>query len=184
MIQVRKATPDDALGITIVNVYTWKTAYAGLIPEELIDGRIRSLREKAENIRTSIAGDGRLMVAEADHAIVGMCMYGKSRNAQYADAGEIYALYVLQGFAGMGIGRALFAGAARELRTDGCVSMILNCLLGNPSLDFYRHMGGEIVGRREDSFNGKILTEQILRFPSLDAIAEAQASCAPGRAAR
>lgn len=35
MIEIRKAIPEDALGITIVNVYTWKTTYTGLIPNEL-----------------------------------------------------------------------------------------------------------------------------------------------------
>ena len=36
-MQIRKALPIDALGITIVNVYTWKTQYTGLLPDELID---------------------------------------------------------------------------------------------------------------------------------------------------
>ena len=41
MFSIEKAKECDALGIAIVNVYTWKTQYSGLIDEKIIDKRIK-----------------------------------------------------------------------------------------------------------------------------------------------
>ncbi|MDU5106154.1 MULTISPECIES: hypothetical protein [unclassified Clostridium] len=54
MITIRKATPEDALGISIVNVYTWKTTYSGLIPEDFINSRIEKVTEIAERNKREI----------------------------------------------------------------------------------------------------------------------------------
>ena len=48
---IRKATLADALGIAIVSVYTWKTAYSGLLPEEMLDKRLADLPKMAENMK-------------------------------------------------------------------------------------------------------------------------------------
>ena len=53
-MQIRKALPIDALGITIVNVYTWKTQYTGLLPDELIDLRIREIKKNSDSIKKRI----------------------------------------------------------------------------------------------------------------------------------
>lgn len=48
MVNIRKAQREDALGITIVQVYTWKTTYEGVMPDEMINIRIEELRERAD----------------------------------------------------------------------------------------------------------------------------------------
>ena len=50
--------------------------------------------------------------------------------------------------------------------------MILNCLKGNSSLQFYQHMGGTVIGEREDVFSGGILHEDIVFYKELDKIIE------------
>lgn len=164
MVTVRKASPTDATGITIVNVYGWKTAYAGLVPDALIDGRIRKLRERAAITRQTIAMDDNFFIAEEDGAVVGFCMYGPARGEAYAGAGEIYALYVLDGYHGEGLGRRLFEAGAKALAGMGFDRMIVNCLKGNPALGFYRRMGGVVLGERTDEVGGVMMTETVLEF--------------------
>lgn len=170
MHQIRQAVPDDALGITIVNVYTWKTTYTGLMPDDVIDSRIIELKERTKKCRTDIEQNENCIVAVIDHAVVGFCMYGKSRNDDFKDSGEIFALYALKGIQGTGFGKKLFLAAANELFTRGYTSMIINCLQGNPSLGFYRHMGGKVVNKRKDEIKGKDIVEDIVYYQDLNLI--------------
>lgn len=164
MCHIRKATPKDALGISIVNTYTWKTAYSGLMPDILIDSRIDALKSKAEKCKSEIEHNNNFIVAVVDDTVIGFCLYGPSRNKDYNKEGEIYALYVLKGFQGEKVGKRLFIAGKNELVDNGYLSIIINCLKGNPSLGFYKHMGGKIVGERLDCINGQNLSEDILYF--------------------
>lgn len=167
MITIRKAVPEDAPGIAIVNAYTWKTAYAGLLPDEILDRRVAGVPKLAARWKTEIEKNASCLVAEEGRAIVGFCAYGKSRAGAYPSSGEIYAIYVLRGFQGAGAGRALFCAAKRELAVLGFRSMLLNCLKGNPSLGFYKHMGGEIAGERRDILMGAPIAEEIVLFQEI-----------------
>lgn len=147
---IRKATPADALGIAIVSVYTWKTAYSGLLPEEMLDKRLADLPKMAENMKQQIIDRDNYFVATVDDTVVGFTAFcSPCRNPDYADSGEIGALYCLKGYNGYGIGRALFEAAVKELVQRGHKTMIIDCLRGNPTLGFYEHLGGKVVAERE-----------------------------------
>ncbi|MBQ8599137.1 MAG: GNAT family N-acetyltransferase, partial [Oscillospiraceae bacterium] len=106
---IRKAVPADALAISIVSAYTWKTAYSGLLPDEMLDSRIAKLPQSAERMRQNIVDQDNFIVAVVDNVIVGFCTFNSpNRDPQYADSGEIGALYCLKGYNGYGIGKALF----------------------------------------------------------------------------
>ena len=147
---IRKATLADALGIAIVSVYTWKTAYSGLLPEEMLDKRLADLPKMAENMKQQIIDRDNYFVATVDDTVVGFTAFcSPCRNPDYADSGEIGALYCLKGYNGYGIGRALFEAAVKELVQSGHKTMIIDCLRGNPTLGFYEHLGGKVVAERE-----------------------------------
>lgn len=147
---IRKATLADALGIAIVSVYTWKTAYSGLLPEEMLDKRLADLPKMAENMKQQIIDRDNYFVATVDDTVVGFTAFcSPCRNPDYADSGEIGALYCLKGYNGYGIGRALFEAAVKELVQRGHKTMIIDCLRGNPTLGFYEHLGGRVVAERE-----------------------------------
>ena len=147
---IRKATLADALGIAIVSVYTWKTAYSGLLPEEMLDKRLADLPKMVENMKKQIIDRDNYFVATVDDTVVGFTAFcSPCRNPDYADSGEIGALYCLKGYNGYGIGRALFEAAVKELVQRGYKTMIIDCLRGNPTLGFYEHLGGRVVAERE-----------------------------------
>lgn len=147
---IRKAKPIDALGIAIVSAYTWKTAYSGLLPEEMLDKRLADLPKQAENMKQQIISNNNYIVATVDETVVGFTAFcSPCRNPDYSDSGEIGALYCLKGYNGCGIGRALFEAAVKELVHRGHKTMIIDCLRGNPTLGFYEHLGGKVVAERE-----------------------------------
>lgn len=164
MVKIQRAIPEDALGIAIVNVYTWKTTYTGLIPNDFIDSRIYRVREIADRNRRDIELENRFIVAKEDNTVIGFAWYGKSRNEAFIDSGEIYALYVLSGFQRKGIGRKIFDYCIEELKKDGYKSLIINCLEGNKSVEFYKHIGGKVVGKSSDEIQGVHLISDILLF--------------------
>ncbi len=161
---IRKAVPKDALSIAIVSVYTCKTAYSGLIPDEILDKRIKNLPQNAERMKDWIETNDNFLVATVKDTIVAFCTYLPSRNEDYSGCGEIEALYCLEGYQGYGIGKVLFKKATEALSAMGFDAMILNCLRGNPALGFYEHMGGSIIGEREDISGNVTLVEDILYY--------------------
>ena len=165
-ITIRKAVPEDATGIAIVRAYTWATAYRGIIPDEILQSRIDAVPSNAGRLKSLIeSGNFSYAVALHNNAVIGFVSYGKSRDGNYPADGETGALYVLKGFAGSGVGSALLDCAKRELAQQGFSHMIVNCLLGNPSLEFYKRMGGIITGQKTDEiFGSHTITENILRF--------------------
>ena len=114
MFKIEKANENDALQIAIVNVYTWKTQYTGLMPEELIDARIKNIEFSEEKIKERIKEDGNYIVVKKGNTVVGFVRYGKCDIKDYEEYGEIKALYLLEGFQGNGLGRELFVRRLSE----------------------------------------------------------------------
>lgn len=102
-----------------------------------------------------------ILLLKKDNTVIGFCRYGKS---DYGDYGEIHALYVLKGFNKKGIGRKLFEAAKEEINKMGFKHFRINCLKGNPTLDFYIHMGGKITGEFENEIVGHTIKEDVLFF--------------------
>ena len=164
MFKIEKANENDALQIAIVNVYTWKTQYTGLMPEELIDARIKNIEFSEEKIKERIKEDGNYIVVKKGNTVVGFVRYGKCDIKDYEEYGEIKALYLLEGFQGNGLGRELFQRAREELNNIGYKKMRINCLKGNPTLNFYIYMGGKHIGEFENNISGYNITEDIIIY--------------------
>jgi ribosomal protein S18 acetylase RimI-like enzyme len=164
MIKIEKAKVEDALGIAIVNVYTWKTQYNKIIDENVIDSRIKNVENSCNKIKERIAEDGNYLVAKIDNTVVGFCRYSCSEKEEYKGYGEINAIYVLEGFQGRKIGKKLFEEAKNELKKIGYNKFVIVCLKENPSIKFYKHMGGKIVKEFENDIHGCRVDECILLF--------------------
>lgn len=174
-IIIRKAQIKDARNIVEVKTYTWLTTYKGLMPEELLENRLNTIDERTEQTKDSIEKKilekrNNTFVAEVDGKVVGMLGYGKSRNENYSDSGEIYSIYVLKDYQGFGIGKKLFMTGIKTLIDQGYDSMILNVLEGNKTLHFYEKYGGKNVGSKTDNFAGVELTENVMFFDNLKKI--------------
>ena len=163
-IMIRKAVPEDALEIALVQGYTWLTAYAGLLPEAVLRERLRGIPRKAGQWAGELAGGKRGVVAVAERTVIGFAYYGPSLNEDFSGDGEVYALYLLQPFQGLGAGKKLFAACRTELGKQGYCRFIVNCLRENPAAGFYEKMGGVAVGTRQDALGDGVITEDIWRF--------------------
>ncbi len=147
--QVRAAGPDDAQGIAAVHVATWRDAYAGLLPDEVLAGL--EVGERAERWRSRLAEPGEgvfALVFEANGHLQGFVSGGPSRDE--FPGGEVYAIYVDPACQGRGAGRRLLAAATRLLADAGFTDASLWVLAGNrPARGFYESQGWHCDGTEQ-----------------------------------
>lgn len=169
-LQIRKGIKEDAKGVVEVNTYTWLTTYKGLMPDEVLDKRLKTMNERISKVEKSIIENDNLYVATDNNKVIGIMTYGVSRNKEYLKSGEIYSIYVLDEYQGYGIGKQLFMTGIKELLNEGYNSMIANVLKGNKTIHFYEKYDSNIVDKKTDIFGNIPLTEYIMYFADLNEI--------------
>jgi len=152
-IIVRRGRADDAASIARVHVDSWRSTYAGMLPEDMLlklssaDHEARWWRHVLGRFRR------RHYVYVAEHetdGVVGFISGGPARESGLDPEAEIYALYLLDEYQEKGIGRALFLRLATHLNHECGPSLVVWVLSENPSRYFYESMGGRRIGRRTE----------------------------------
>ena len=112
MTAVRPATPEDARAIAEIMVETWRAAYVGVMPQEVLDGL--DVEERARSWKHWIGVETtRQFVAERSGFGVGFASVGPCRHEE--ESGEVYAIYVRPAAWGTGSGWALMDAAVEWL---------------------------------------------------------------------
>lgn len=157
MIEIRKATPADAVAIAAIHVAVWRSAYASILPDTYLSRM--SVTRHASHYGAGIRSGAGVLVAtvsaedlppDSNSRVVGFATAGPSRGGGRTLAeGEVETLYVLDDWRDRGIGRSLIRAAGEHLRGIGCRSAFLWVLRDNPSRWFYQRMGGRVVMEME-----------------------------------
>ena len=87
-------------------------------------------------------------VLEVDGKVIGFVNVGSTDEKEYDNCGELHAIYIINGYKGNGFGKKLINIGIEELKKMGYNKMIIGCLEGNPSNEFYKHIGGEFIKKR------------------------------------
>ena len=167
---VRPAALDDAAEIARVHVETWRSAYRGLLPEDFL----ASLSEAHYTERwRRVIGDGmsRVFVVEETGGVAGFASGGRERAGETGFAGELYALYVLEGSQRRGHGRELVravAGALRELHLPDMIVWVLRD--NSAARAFYERLGGAYVRAQPITIGTTTLEEVSYGWRALDGI--------------
>lgn len=148
-VEIRKAGDDDVAAIAEIHVRSWRAAYRGILPDELLDGL--SASERARSWRALLAeGGGRWLTLVAEHDsgdLVGFCSVATPSRDD--DAGEktaeVGALYVDPDHWRQGAGGALLVSTLEELERLGWRDAILWALPENhAAIAFYGRFGFEL----------------------------------------
>ena len=161
-VRIRHAAPADAPGIAKVHIDSWRTTYAGIVPDEYLAILSYSARQKLwENVLTAYKPDNCIIVAVTlDGAIVGFAHAGPEREGDRGYDAELYAIYLLQEHQGGGVGRRLITAAAQGALNAGMTSMMLWVLEDNYNARrFYEVLGGAAVDRKSIQIGGVELVE-------------------------
>ena len=143
---IRKKEIKDCKSIAHVLTLAWNETYKGIVPDWFLDNLKNNEIKRAKMLKDEYdENNNNQYVLVVDNEIVGYVKYGISDDKQFSNCGEVIALYILKKYQGKGFGRKLVEKAINEIKNMGCDKMIIACLKGNPSNDFYRHLGGKYI---------------------------------------
>jgi len=112
LMDIRPASPADALAIETIRVRGWRSAYRHVFPAAELDGL--PIDPERWRARLAVPPQGwTTIVCEDDGNVVGFASTGPSRDED--DFGELYAIYVDPDAWSTGAGRALMAAAEAAL---------------------------------------------------------------------
>jgi len=164
---IRQALPEDAPGIAFVQVESWKTTYAGIVPDAFIASLTIAEQEPRWEERL-ISGNVSIFTAEDDSGVFGFAAGGTLREALGDYDAELYAIYLIESRQQQGAGRALVGMVAEALRSQGFHSMLVWVLEQNPAVKFYRHLGAVEISRQFIEIGGVSLPELSFGWPTLE----------------
>lgn len=150
-VLIRPATQTDATGMAQVHVFSWQSAYQGLLPAELLANQSIPKRTAQWQQWLSEPGSRQILVLEKreDKTIWGFACGGPERTGNPEYTGEIYAIYLLPEAQGQGWGQQLFRRLQRDLIAAGFPRQLVWVLSQNQAAcGFYAHLGGQVILER------------------------------------
>lgn len=163
---IRKGTKEDCKAIAHVVTIGWNETYKGIVPDWFLEELKSNEKQRAEKMYTKFDSDNNNhLVLEIDNEVVGFVKYGDAQDEELNNCGEINALYIISKYKGNGFGRKLVEAAKKELKSLGFDKMIIACLKGNPSNEFYKHIGG--VYLKDGMFQRLSLPENIYYYENI-----------------
>lgn len=135
--------------MTEISIKVWKDTYKGIIDDTYLDSI--SFEERLNGRKKQFYEAGKhSIVSTLDNKIIGFCDFGVSRKPHYG-LGEIYSIYVLTGYQGMGVGKLLLKQAVHHLEQESLVPYIISTLEEN-------HSAQQLYLKMGFYFNDKIMT--------------------------
>ena len=163
---IRKRTKEDIKSIAHIITVAWNETYKGIVPDWFLEELKKNESERAEKMYKDFdPNNNNQFVLEVNNEVVGFVNFGASNDKDYQDCGEIIALYIISKYKGNGFGRKLVDSAKKELKQQGYNKMIIACIKGNPSNEFYKHIGGVYV--KDGLYERLQLPENIYYYDNL-----------------
>ena len=146
---IRKKEKDDCFKVQHVVTIAWNETYKGIVSDEFLKNLYLNEEERSINSYNNFnEKENHQYVLEVDNNIVGFINVGSTEETDYDNCGEIHALYIINKYQGYGFGKKLIEEGIKELKTMGFDKMIIGCLEGNSSNEFYKHIGGKYIKQR------------------------------------
>lgn len=143
VIRKRKISDSGELAHAIATV--WNTIYKGIVDDEFLIGLLNSEKQSAERLKNSINEQPHYYVLVLQNKIIGW-IYFTLDSDKYESSAEIHSLYILKEYQGNGYGKLLYNYAVEIILKNKIKKVIIGCLDGNPSNNFYKHLGGKYIG--------------------------------------
>lgn len=144
---IRQVRESDREALGRVFCFGWKAGYKGILPSEYLDAlTVETCTPKGVPSQNYFVA---VDTAQAEDAgtVVGLVSVGAARDAEFADSGELRAIYVHPDHWRNGYGHALFDAAEKRLAELGYPKFYLWVLRENArARRFYEHMGMRLTG--------------------------------------
>lgn len=162
-LTVRRAAPFDSAAIAALQVESWRAAYQELMPQPFLDALSAETRaDQWHTILRDAGSDERTWTGVHDATLSGFVSAGPTRDGRLnLRTGELYALYLLPGAWGSGLGAMLLDAAMAWFEERGYGDATLWVLADNArARRFFEREGWSPDGAETSvSFGGDRLTE-------------------------
>ncbi|MBW3096751.1 GNAT family N-acetyltransferase [Pseudohoeflea coraliihabitans] len=163
-IDIRPAEPADAAAIADVHRASWQHAYQGMLPYRTLRAMLE--RRDVSWWRRAIRGSTSILVLDVAGTLAGYATLGLNRSRSLPQEGEIYELYLLPEYQGIGLGKRLFGETRRLLASLGCEGTVVWCLEDNDqAIGFYTARGGLDVAEGTENFDGRSVRKLAFVWP-------------------
>lgn len=142
--EIRKRTIEDSDELAHCIAIVWNTTYKGIVDDEFLTGLLKKEKQSAEKLKNSINRQPNYYVLTLQNKIIGW-IYFTLESDKYKNAAEIHSLYVLKEYQGNGYGKLLYNYAVEKIIENKIKKLVIGCLDGNPSNNFYKHLGGKYI---------------------------------------
>lgn len=142
---IREMAPEHCDGKGYVHYRAWQETYRGLMDSRILE---RQTLERCQKIAHQYPQNTLVLLDRGENGqVVGFaCYLSEAREfVSVPRASEVTALYLLEGYKGLGLGRRLLEAALERLPNPAVVLFVLK---GNEqAIGFYEHMGFRFTGR-------------------------------------
>jgi GNAT superfamily N-acetyltransferase len=160
MLEIRWARLEDARSLGIVHSESYRNTYKGIIPDEFLNQFTPVVREKCF-YSALIQGVERIGIMLVDNKAVGCLILRVCSDKDLQKcSGEISAIYLIQNYRFIGLGKQLLNWCLEKLIELGYTTAILWVLKENKNaLSFYEKQGFWHDGMERKIFRGIELSQ-------------------------
>lgn len=117
---IRKVLLNESNEYTLCHIACWRCAYKNIISDEYLNNMEKDYEQRAIRFKKSLAEENILYYCVIDdNKMVGRLVFGKSRDVDKQDAGEIMAIYLLKEYWNKGYGKKMMDFAINTLKNNG-----------------------------------------------------------------
>ena len=153
-IVIKKMESDEEIrGKAYVHFKAWQETYPGIVDPDFLS---EQTLEKCEEIAYRYLDN--ILVAKDEDKVVGFVSYGKYRNSDLEDTGEVPAIYLLNEYQGRGIGKRMMEEALKHLESYKQVALWV-LKENKKAIGFYENCGFHLDGHEETIIFGTPIIE-------------------------
>lgn len=143
--EIRKRRIEDSEELAHAIAIVWNTSYKGIVDDAFLKELLNSEKQSAERLKNSINEQPYYYVLILQNKIIGW-IYLTLDSDKYENSAEIHSLYILKEYQRNGYGKLLYNYAIDKIKKNKIKKVIIGCLDGNPSNEFYKYLGGKYIG--------------------------------------
>ena len=179
MVQIRSAKLSDAKAIYTIWANGWRYAYKNILSEEALERFIGDdvvqdrIKTFPNYLRSSKSKCDVYFVAVDGDKVVGFVNGGSIQSKECGTDKELHGMYIDTNYIGKGVGKLLFLTFVYEMRKRKAKTFGLMCFSDNPSIEFYKKMGGVVTIERPSSEKFENTMGSFLEFKIEDVLNKA-----------
>jgi GNAT superfamily N-acetyltransferase len=166
-ISYRKASIEDCLEVAKAHVQSWRESFAGLVPETVTERITVEKRTKVFMERFQSSSYEMYVAEVSNRGVIGFADCGEPRHEIVGYQAELYAIFLLPEFHGLGVGRRLFSLCMEAVVKSGKSSMYLFTFENSPYRSFYDKLGGVVIGKRPVDIEGTVFDAVVYGWKDL-----------------